>query len=238
MTTDAVPITAQSAKRAVVQVGGGRGFIVGVGDERYIITAAHCLPLAQLPRPHLANSSTELAFKGIVGRLSSKGQTIWAELCAFSLTDDIAVFAAPDDQNLPDQNERYGRFTRWAKMIGIGRPPVAIAAYKWESTPGTPPWVLSLDGEWRSCVAHSTGRFLSITGEPGIIKSGMSGSPIIDAYGAAIGLVSTGSDSHNIHPSLMDCLSLWLLRKFDNRCVDQEVSSGLAPASAVPNAGP
>ena len=74
--------------------------------------------------------------------------------------------------------------------------------------------MLSLDGEWRSCVVHSTGRFLSITsGARGIIEGGMSGSPIIDTYGAAIGLVSTGDYSLNRHPSLMDCLPPWLLRE-------------------------
>jgi hypothetical protein len=38
----------------------------------------------------------------------------------------------------------------------------------------------------------------------------MSGSPIIDIIGAAIGLVSTGGT-----PSLMDCLPPWLLRELD-----------------------
>jgi hypothetical protein len=83
----------------------------------------------------------------MIGRLSSKRQTIWAELCVFGLTDDVAVFAAPDAQDLPDQNAQYERFTTAATMIGIGRPPVAVRSYKWETTPGTPAWVLSLDGE-------------------------------------------------------------------------------------------
>jgi len=41
----------------------------------------------------------------------------------------------------------------------------------------------------------------------------MSGSPIIDANGAAIGLISTGDGDMN--PSLTDCLPPWLLRKLD-----------------------
>ena len=48
-----------NAKRAVVQVGDGRGFVVGAGEyDRYVITAAHCLP--RQPKPHLANGVPEL----------------------------------------------------------------------------------------------------------------------------------------------------------------------------------
>jgi hypothetical protein len=47
------PIQAKAfevAKRAVVRVGDGRGFVVSAGDDdRYIITAAHCLP--KHPKP-------------------------------------------------------------------------------------------------------------------------------------------------------------------------------------------
>jgi hypothetical protein len=74
--------------------------------------------------------------------------------------------------------------------------------------------VLSLDGEWQSCTVHNGGRFLRITNHgKNSIKGGMSGSPIIDATGAAIGLISTGDGDMN--PSLMDCLPPWLLRKLD-----------------------
>jgi hypothetical protein len=34
----------QQATCAVLQVGGGRGFVVEVNGDRYVITAAHCLP--------------------------------------------------------------------------------------------------------------------------------------------------------------------------------------------------
>jgi hypothetical protein len=193
---------------------GGRGFIAGTGIDRYVVTAAHCAPLEQLPRPHLANSSSELAFKGMIGRLSSKRQTIWAELCVFGLTDDVAVFAAPDAQDLPDQNAQYERFTNAATMIGIGRPPSLSAPINGKPRRGRPHGCSRSTANWRSCVVHSTGRFLSITsGARGIIEGGMSGSPIIDTYGAAIGLVSTGDYSLNRHPSLMDCLPPWLLRE-------------------------
>jgi hypothetical protein len=39
----------------------------------------------------------------------------------------------------------------------------------------------------------------------------MSGSPIVDASGAAIGVISTGdaSGAESVNPSLMDCLPPW-----------------------------
>jgi hypothetical protein len=62
----------ERAKGAVIRVGakGGRGFIVSAGedkDERYVITAAHCLPRSRYPSPRLANSATELTFRNFLG---------------------------------------------------------------------------------------------------------------------------------------------------------------------------
>jgi hypothetical protein len=53
----------QIAKRAVIRVGYGRGFIVSAGESRYVITAVYCLPRYRIPRPHLANSVPELTFR-------------------------------------------------------------------------------------------------------------------------------------------------------------------------------
>jgi hypothetical protein len=91
--------------------------------------------------------------------------------------------------------------------------------FRWSETSSTAAWVLSLDGEWQSCRLQNGGRFLSIE-QIDLVKSGMSGSPIIDNNGAAIGLISAsgGVPEHggqNIDPSLTDCLCPWLLRKLD-----------------------
>ncbi|SDJ17589.1 MULTISPECIES: hypothetical protein [Bradyrhizobium] len=205
----------QAAKRAIVRVGaGGRGFIVGAGEDRFVITAAHCLPLERLPTPHLANSINEYTFEDIIGPLHAKKLTIWGELCMFNLTDDVAAFAAPDDQELYDQCARYEEFTGAAAMA-LGKSPDVLAPHLWEDHPGTTAFTLSLKGEWQCCTVYNNGRLLVITEGADAIKGGMSGSPIIDINGAAIGLVSTGSDSHNKNPSLMDCLLPWLLRKLD-----------------------
>ena len=73
---------------------------------------------------------------------------------------------------------------------------------------------MSLDGEWQPCTVHNGGRYLMTCDGADRIRGGMSGSPIIDTNGDAIGLVSTGGENDNLNPSL-DCLPAWMLRKLD-----------------------
>jgi hypothetical protein len=193
---------------AVVKVGDGRGFIVGSEKGRFVVTAAHCLPRSRYPSPHLANGVDELTFPRIMGPLGSK-RTIWAELCVLSLTDDLAVFTEPDGQELSDRHFEYERFT--ATPIPVGEPPSFDPSYEWDGVAGAPAWVLSLDCSWLPCTVYGNSRFLIVRGAE--IKRGMSGSPIINAAGAAIGLISTSSEEDhniNVHPCLMGCLPRWL----------------------------
>jgi hypothetical protein len=211
----------ERAKGAVIRVGAsGRGFIVSAGeDKRYVITAAHCLPRSRLPSPHLANSGRELTFSNFLGPLGQKQRTIWAELCAINLCDDFAVLGAPDGQALYEQCAEYEKFTE-APTMTIGIPPDALAPYLWKNDPGRAAWMLSLDGEWQRCVVYNGGRFLTLMTDQKI-ESGMSGSPIIDDKGAAIGVISTASDggdfNFNLGPSLTDCSPAHLLRKLRPR---------------------
>jgi hypothetical protein len=69
------PIQAKAfdvAKRAVVRVGDGRGFVVGADEYRYVITAAHCLP--KHPEPHLANGPDELTYANLIGPVERKSR--------------------------------------------------------------------------------------------------------------------------------------------------------------------
>jgi len=169
------------------------------------------LPRSRYPSPNLANSATELTFRNFLGQLSQKRLTIWAELYAINLCDDFAVLRAPDHQDLSDQFEQYEKFTE--APITISASPDALAPHLWKNDPGKPAWMLSLDGEWQRCVVYNGGRFLTLKTEQKI-ESGMSGSPIIDDKGAAIGVISTASDGgDNLGPSLTDCLPAHLLRK-------------------------
>jgi trypsin-like peptidase len=190
-----------NTKKAVVRVGsGGRGFVVGTDHSRFVITAAHCVPPDRLPTPHPGNGSSELTFQDVIGPLGKRAkQKIWGELCAFSLTDDIAMFSEPDNQEISDQYDAYLEFMDGRPALKIGAPSAA------QSPDG---WVLSLDGIWKPCTVHTAnnGRFLSTRGAK--IEGGMSGSPILNAHGDAIGLISTAE----VHPILSGCLPPWLQR--------------------------
>ncbi len=220
----------ENAKAAVVQVGGGgRGFIVGAGIDRFVVTAAHCVPSDRIPTPHLSNGASELTFPNIIGPLGGT-PTICGELCVYSLTDDIAAFCEPEG-GLEDEYMQYVDFTDAAAMK-IGKLPdratpprpdldAGQAAFnsrleerEQDDAHTEAAFILSLDGEWQPCTVHNGGRYLTICDGADQIRGGMSGSPIIDTNGDAIGLVSTGGEDSNLNPSL-DCLPAWLLRKLD-----------------------
>jgi hypothetical protein len=180
----------------------GRGFVVSAGEhERYIITAAHCLPRWRSPSPHLANDVEQLTFRRIIGPRGSKRKqrTIWAELRLFSLTDDVTVLAEPDGQALWDEHDGYQAFTKQA--MKIGRSPRPYDPDEWTPENDTPAWLLSLDGQWQRCTVQNTGRFLSVRQGYRLIKFGTSGSCIVNRNGTAVGSVSISSsgDDHNSH---------------------------------------
>ena len=154
------------------------------------------------PRADLAN---------LVGPLAKDERTIWAGLVVDNLVDDVAVLAEPDGHELSDECESYETFTTAVMMIG--KPPIAVAPHEWGITNGTAAWVLSLDRKWQPCHVHNGGRFNHQESKDRRRNVRV---PIIDANGAAIGLVSTGNgarESPGICPSLADCLPPWLLRK-------------------------
>jgi hypothetical protein len=202
--------------KAVVKVGsGGRGFVVKLNDRRYVITAAHCLPRSRWPYPILAHCSSDAFLPKMIGALDAKSCSISAEFCVVSLTDDLAVLGEPDNQAFGEAADQYEVFTQTAALT-IGKPPTVAPAWEWNDVPAEPAFVLSLDRErWIPCtVRNIAGRHLTLAGAK--IDGGMSGSPILNASGQAIGLISTGNGlahGDNCHPSLRDCLPPWLLRK-------------------------
>jgi hypothetical protein len=93
-----------AATRAVLRVGGGRGFVVDGEWTRLVITAAHCLP--QMPPAHGASYTEERTYSDLLGPLGAE-TTVWAECLFADPVADIAVLGEPDSQELYEQARAY-----------------------------------------------------------------------------------------------------------------------------------
>jgi hypothetical protein len=193
--------------QAVLRVGdGGRGFVVETKRERIVITAAHCLPT--LPPPHAAFRTEKRTYPSLLGPLKGR-RTVWAECLFADPIADIAVLWTPDNQVFPDEAQAYDALVDAVTPLSVAPPvrlgstlvrlPADIAtalnmpgthSYRVPESRRTTALILSLTGEWLECSV--TRHRASMEIHQGIVKSGMSGSPILSKTGYAVGLVSTG----------------------------------------------
>ena len=220
------PQVRERAAQSVVRVDGGRGFVVGGG---YVITAAHCLPT--VPPPHLARYLQESTYPKLLGPLGKRPK-VWAA-CAFVDTmADIAVLGSPDNQALTDEAEEYDALVEELPAMPLAVPPfcerheeIRLATAFMAKLPPDEyverlrqerasrawrAWLLALDGHWFDCAAAYTTPYLAITNGDERVVSDMAGSPVVTADGAALALVSTGSN-RLVCPGLIDNLPGWLL---------------------------
>lgn len=176
--------------KAVVKVGGGRGFVVetvrqladGFLEGRVVVTAAHCLP--HLP-PLFADVESR-TYPSLLGHLGSK-PTVWAECLFVDPIADIAVLCSPDDQELFEESDAYEALVDQAAALSIS-----------DCAPTQLAWLLSCKGEWFSCrVKRLPNGPLWIKNAAQDIVGGMSGSPILAEDGSAIGVLSTSSHIGN-----------------------------------------
>jgi Trypsin-like peptidase domain len=184
---------------AVITVGAGRGFLIEHENRRLVITAAHCLP--RVPEPHPARYTEESTFAQLLGPLGEP-PTVWAECVFLEVMADLAVLGAPDTQVLWDEYDAYVAFTEDRPVLPLGDIPQSPLGYHPLAT--HPIHVLTLDGQWVRGQGNHLGGPIMLDGVP--IESGMSGSPILNDRGHAIGLVSTGP----INPRLARDLPAWL----------------------------
>ena len=127
---------------------------------------------------------------------------------------DIAVLGQPDNQDLSEQADSYDRLLEGMASLVVADAPaqgtelLTFGDLRVENpTPGEGlARVLSLKGRWHEGRATRRSGWLAFAPEKFIV-SGMSGSPIVDANGAAIGVVSSRSS-----PVILDSLSTQLAR--------------------------
>ncbi len=181
---------------------GGRGFVVQGRGPRYVITAAHCLPW--LPPAMTFSGTEERTYNKLLGKIGAEAD-VAAECIFVDPVSDLAVLTSPDNQELSAEADAYDALTDSLRALRIvALPNDALARPQPE---GTPVWLLSLACEdfKGSMLRHS--HFASLKNLEGSVDGGMSGSPIVNADGHAVSLVtSTFQD-----PALAQALPKWLV---------------------------
>ena len=193
----------EEAARAVITVGNGRGFAIkGFGWPPRIITAASCLP--HLPS---CDSTSACVFPQLLAPLGAEPSI--SAYCLFAdPISDVAILEPIND------DDGYYHFP----LVEHIEPLEAAEAGEY-----LPAFLLSLRNRWFSCSisgldSEYTGpRSLYIRRAEHPFVDGMSGSPIVDGDGRAIGIVCVLSDNKNRtegggHPHLIDSLPGWYVR--------------------------
>jgi Trypsin-like peptidase domain len=190
----------------VIAVGEGRGFVVEGLRDRLIVTAGHCLPT--LPPCMSASYTEERTYERILGKLGQE-QNVWAECLFVEPVSDIAVLGAPDSQDLYNECSKYQALVDELTPLPISDFPAEASAR-----------LLSLENQWFGCKVRHIGRALWIFDAATGIVGGMSGSPIIDDDGRAIGVLCTSASGPNEkhteggpNPRLVANLPGWLLNE-------------------------
>jgi hypothetical protein len=181
---------------SVITVDKGRGFIIehralfDFGDgfrrlrRKLVVTASHCLPHApKMP----CYSYQEATYANLLAPLGAQ-PSIWAECLFFDPVSDLAILGEPDNQELGEESDAYAR-------LMAGRKPFTIAAP--ETGEG---YMLALDAvSWQPTSLKVQENIWGISLSTGATLAGQSGSPIVDAKGRAVALVSIGSEQVDLN---------------------------------------
>jgi hypothetical protein len=180
--------------------------------NRVVVTAAHCLP--ELPPAHALAYIVDRAYPNLLGSLDGNKTKVWAECLFVDPIADIAVLGCPDEQELGDEAQAYYELTENVPVLRIGNA---------KSGKG---WVLSLDGHWIRTTLDVASGVGALSIDP--TKGGMSGSPILNDAGRAVGVVVIGTETStpsgerkNLRagpqPKLTHNLPGWLLKSQETR---------------------
>ncbi len=156
----------------------------------------------------------EKTYQGLLGPLGGDC-SVCAECLFVDPVGDLAVLIGPDNQELYEQAEQYEDLIEdRSESVPVGSPPE-------NNSQG---WLLSLENTLLPCKIETVFHTISVSEVEGNIVGGMSGSPILDQDGRAIGVISTSrqigttpespSTSGDIQPCLAEALPAWLLRRF------------------------
>jgi hypothetical protein len=193
-------------------LGDCRGFIVHTNRINYVITAAHVLP--STPPAHPGRGLKDESYPKLIGPRNAE-PALPHPACS-----PIQSPTSPYSARQPGAHRRartYEAFTAQLAPFNVDVPPpdsrlprVRIRDAPLDFVPHTisvPGYVLSLEGTWIDChAAYYDGPFWVKPEE--IVVRGMSGSPLINTSGAAMGVINTS----NMAACLIDALPGRLLR--------------------------
>jgi hypothetical protein len=184
-----------------VKVGDGRGFVIeqrfstaafsGVARraklrlrpfvvKRVLVTAGHCLP--KLPPAFAFPDTHTRTYEKLLSTLDGAMKDVWAECLFVDPIADIAVLGSPDGQVFYEEAEAYDAFIDAATVLPIG---------KARNGKG---WLLALDrADWIPTPLRLISGIYGSSLEIGPTEPGMSGSPVLNDHGRAVGLVAIGS---------------------------------------------
>ncbi len=196
---------------AVVKVGFGRGFVMEAVHPhwtRVVVTAARCLP--ERPTSVRLMHDADYLYPDLLGALQEPLPTVPA-LCVFmDPVADIAVLVGPKTPGVVfNQANAYDALIKPLPPLLMSTETESLTSVK----------VLTLGDQWID--AQITSRALGglVLDLPQRIHGGMLGSPIVDADGRVVAVVSSNDhDPCAVHPGLQPCLAralpVWLVEAF------------------------
>ncbi len=180
----------------VVKVGGGRGFVIehpdfetvqsrkrsNSGKSRLVVTAAHCLPDSP---PAIASSLlADRTYPDLLRSLDGTKSNVWSECLFADPVADIALLGCPDEQELHEEADAYHALTDDVPALAI------------DTARSGRGWLLALDGvRWIPTTIRLDSDLYGTVLWIDPPEDGMSGSPILNDAGRAVGIVAIGPDT-------------------------------------------